>query len=132
MIRKMGCGCHTYGRAVESALGEIGKDAMTDTANIMEQLRDEEYVRGIIEDLGGVQSLVAGMQEYHQIVVRMQHERASLMKGHPDQWVAMGRDGVVAIGDSIDEVIEEAEAQGLRGSDLVIEFLDTNPPVLIL
>ena len=105
---------------------------MTETASGLEKLQDENYVKEIIEDLGGVQSLVAGMQEYHEIVVRMRNERASLMKAHPNRWVAMGREGVVAIGDSMDAVIEDAEAQGLWGSDLVIEFLDTNPPVLIL
>ena len=105
---------------------------MHNAAVTMEKLRDEKYVREIVEGLGGPGALIASMQEYHEIVVRMRNERATLMEAHPNQWVAMGKDGVVAIGDSIDAVIEDAESQGLRGSDRVIEFLDTDPPILIL
>ncbi len=105
---------------------------MPETAITMEDLKDEKYVTEIVEGLGGAKAIVAGMQEYHEIVVRMRNERASLMEEHPNRWVAMGKDGVVAIGDSIDSVIEDANAQGLRGSDRVIELLDTDPPILIL
>jgi hypothetical protein len=105
---------------------------MSDTAITIEKLKDEEYVREIVEGLGGAKAIVEGIREYHKIVVRMRNERASLMEEHPNRWVAMGREGVVAIGDSIDAVIEDAKAQGLQGSDLVIEFLDTDPPILIL
>ena len=44
----------------------------------------------------------------------------------------MGQKGVLAIGDSMDEVLREIESRGLNGADLVIEFLDTDPPLLIL
>ena len=44
----------------------------------------------------------------------------------------MGQKGVLAIGDSMDEVLREVESQGLRGADVVIDFLDTDPPLLIL
>ena len=105
---------------------------MPETAITMENLKDEKYVTEIVEGLGGAKAIVAGMREYHEIVIRMRNERASLMEEHPNRWVAMGKDGVVAIGDSIDAVIEDANAQGLRGSDRVIELLDTDPPILIL
>ena len=105
---------------------------MSDTEITIEKLKDEEYVREIVEGLGGPEAIIAGLREYRVIVERMWAERAALTEAHPNQWVAMGKDGVVAIGDSIDAVIEDAAAKGLRGSDLVIEFLDTDPPLLIL
>ena len=105
---------------------------MSDTEITIEKLKDEEYVREIVEGLGGAKAIVDGLREYGLIVERMWAERAALTEAHPNQWVAMGKDGVVAIGDSIDAVIEDAAAKGLRGSDLVIEFLDTDPPLLIL
>ena len=46
--------------------------------------------------------------------------------------MAMGREGVLAIGDSMDEVLREVEGRGLHGADIVIEFLDPDPPLLIL
>ena len=45
------------------------------------------------------------------------------------QW---GKDGVVVVGDSIDGVLKKADARGMKRGEVVIEFLDTDPPLLIL
>lgn len=105
---------------------------MPETTITIEMLRDEKYVKELVEGMGGPEAIIAGLREYGLIVERMWAERAALTEAHPNQWVAMGKDGVVSIGDSIDAVIEDAAGKGLRGSDLVIEFLDTDPPLLIL
>lgn len=98
----------------------------------MDKLRDEAYVMSVIQELGGVQKLAKGMREYHEIVVRMRSEQPGLIKKYPDRWVAMGRDGVLAVGDSMGEVLEEVERQGVDSGETVVEFLDTSPPLLIL
>ncbi len=105
---------------------------MSDTEITLERLRDEAYVRELVESMGGPGAIIASIREYGLIVERMWAERAALTKAHPNRWVAMGRDGVLAVGDSMDEVLEEVESQGIRGGDIVIEFLDTDPPLLIL
>ena len=93
---------------------------------------DKDYVKEVIEGLGGAKVLMDEMDEYHEIVARMRKEHPSLVERHPDKWVAMGQKGVLAIGDSMDEVLREVESQGLHGADVVIDFLDTDPPLLIL
>ena len=93
---------------------------------------DKDYVKEVIEGLGGAKALIDEMDEYHEIVTRMRKERSNLVERHPDKWVAMGKEGVLAVGDSMDEVLKEVEGRGLHGTDVVIEFLDTNPPLLIL
>ena len=105
---------------------------MSETTDSMQDLRNESYIKTLVENLGGAQALVDGIREYRQIVARMWSERASLMEKYPDRWIAMGKDGVLAVGDSMDDVLEEVESQGYRGSEVVIEFLDTDPPLLIL
>ena len=93
---------------------------------------DKDYVKEVIEGLGGARALMDEMDEYHEIVARMRKERASLVERHPDKWVAMGKEGVIAVGASMDEVLREVEGRGLHGADVVIKFLDTDPPLLIL
>ena len=93
---------------------------------------DKNYVKEVIEGLGGAKALMDEMEEYHEIVAYMRKKRPSLMERHPDKWAAMGQEGVLAVGDSIDEVLSEVESRGLHGADVVIEFLDTAPPLLIL
>ncbi len=86
----------------------------------------------IINGLGGTKSLMDEMDEYHEIVARTGKEHSSLVVKYPNQWVAMGREGVLAAGNSIDEVLETVEDRGLHGADVVIEFMDPDPPLLIL
>ena len=103
---------------------------MTLTASDKNQLLGDACA--VIEEMGGPKVLVEEMREYHEIVLRMRRERAALTEEHPDKWVAMGKSGVLAIGDSMDDVLYEVESRGIRGGDIVIEFLDTDPPLLIL
>ena len=105
---------------------------MPETVTDKHNLNDEAYVRTVVEELGGVRDLAAGMREYREIVARMRSERSALTGRYPNRWIAMGRDGLLAVGDSMDDVLEEVERQGLCGGDVVIEFLDTTPPLLIL
>ena len=93
---------------------------------------DEDYVNEVIEGLGGAKALMDEADEYREIVVRMRKERPNLLERHPDKWVAMGQEEVLAVGDSMDEVLSEVEGRGLHGADVVIEFMDTDPPLLIL
>ena len=52
---------------------------------------DEDYMKKIIEGLGGAKALIGEMDQYHEIVVRMRKERPNLLECHPDKWgVAMG------------------------------------------
>lgn len=105
---------------------------MSETVDGAQDLRDETYVMAVIEGLGGAQALVDGIREYAKIAERLQAEWVSLMESYPDRWVAMGKEGVLAVGDSMDSVLEEVESQGYRCSEIAIEFLDTSPHVLIL
>ena len=93
---------------------------------------DEHDVKQMISDLGGAKALMHEMDEYQGIILRMRKERPRLASIHPDKWVAMGREGLLAVGDSADQVLAQVEAKGVRGGDVVIEFMDTDPPVLIL
>ena len=105
---------------------------MFETLDGTQDLRDEAYVMSVIEGLGGAQALVDGIREFSKINARMRSEWASLMEKYPDKWIAMGKEGLLAVGDSMDGVLEDVEGQGYRGSEVAVEFLDTNPPILIL
>ncbi len=100
------------------------------TPSVKKQLIEDTCA--MIEEMGGVAALQERMEQFQRTIDRMMNERESLTEKHPDKWVAMGKDGVLVIGDSSDEVIEKVENQGIRAGEVVIEFLDSDPPVLIL
>ena len=71
---------------------------MSETAITLEKLRDEAYVKELVGGMGGPEAIIAGLREYGLIVERMWAERAALTEAHPNRWVAMGKDGILAIG----------------------------------
>ena len=86
----------------------------------------------MIEEMGGARSLTDDLAAFRQLRIRMSEEHAGLIKQHPDRWVAVGLGGLLAVGDSEDEVLETIDDKGIPRSDVVVEYLDTDPPVLIL
>ena len=59
-------------------------------------------------------------------------QRDSLTETHPNRWVSMSKDGVVSVGDSIEEVVAATETQGISTADVTVEYPDLNPERLIL
>ena len=72
------------------------------------------------------------LAEFERPRVRTAEEYDLLLEKHPDRWVAMGEDGLLAVGDSEEDVYEAIVKQGLHRPVVVVEYLDTVPPVLIL
>ena len=86
----------------------------------------------VIEEMGGVGALIEDLAEFHDLHVHMNRQRPSLVEKYPDKWVAVGMNGVLAVGDSEEKVFQDLERQGICGSDILIEFMDSDPPTLIL
>ena len=96
------------------------------------EIRDQAFWEGIMEELGGPRVMAERMRAFNRVVKRMNDERAVLMETHPDKWVAMSEHGVVAIADDLKGVLAEVDGKGIDRAHVFTEFLDTNPPVMIL
>ena len=98
----------------------------------VDQPRDQAFWDEIVEELGGPQVMIERIRAFQKLVKRMNEERAAHMETYPDKWVAMSEHGVVAIADDLDGVLAEVDAKGIDRADVFTEFLDTDPPELIL
>lgn len=95
--------------------------------------RPSEYdFEELLAQLGGVEALRDDPNDFRKAVSRLWNERDSLIEKHPEKWVSMGKDGVVSVGDSIEEVVAATEAKGVSTADVVVEYLDPEPERLIL
>ena len=92
----------------------------------------EAYVRQIIEDAGGFQAFRKQMSDFRDCQIRLDKERAALTEKYPDMWVAVGKDGVVAVNDSQLGLLADIDGQGLSRNAVAIDYLDTDPPLLLL
>ena len=86
----------------------------------------------MLAQLGGAQALRDDPNDFRKAVERLWNERDSLIELHPNKWVSMGKDGVVSIGDSIEEVVSTTAAKGVSTADVIVELLDPEPEALIL
>lgn len=86
----------------------------------------------MLAQLGGVEALRDDPNDFREAVNRLWGERDALIDKHPNRWVSMGKDGVVSIGDSIEEIVSATEAKGINTADVVVEYLDPDPETLIL
>ena len=93
---------------------------------------NEDEFEELLAQLGGAKALRDDPNDFRKAVGRLWSERDSLIEEHPERWVSMGKDGVVSVGDSIEEVVAATEAQGISTADVVVEYLDPEPERLIL
>ena len=70
--------------------------------------------------------------EYEAAWLRMRQEMETLLKTYPDKWVAMSKDGIVAVGDSLDDVFAKVNAKRVPLGKIDVQFVDTNPSPLLL
>lgn len=56
----------------------------------------------------------------------------SLLKRHPNEWVAFHDGEVRATGKSLEEVLQQAEQVGAPRKIMCLHYLDPNPTVMIL
>ena len=92
----------------------------------------EDQLGDLLAHLGGTEALRDDPNDFRKAVNRLWIEHALLIENHPERWVSVGKDGVVSIGDSIEEVVLATEAKGVDTADVTVEYLDPNPGTLIL
>ena len=96
------------------------------------QLTGKDFLRKAVEEIGGPTAWLDGMGEFYEAVTRLWDEYDALMKKHPDKWVAMGKDGILAVCDSFDDALSAVEPARSQGSEFVVKFLNSDPLPLIL
>ena len=92
----------------------------------------KDYFEELIAQLGGVQALRDDPNDFRKAVNRLWDEQDSLVEQYPHKWISMGKDGVVAVGDSIEEVVAATEKSNVSTADVIVEYLDPEPETLIL
>ena len=72
------------------------------------------------------------MLEYRRLASRMRREIAALTEQYPNQWVAMDADGKLLLGNSMDELLTAMAERRVSNENVVIEYLDADPAMMIL
>ena len=93
---------------------------------------DQALINRILEENGGVAGFLDRMERFRKVVDRFHKEEEALTRKYPFKWVAVGKDGLLEVGDSLEEVCSACEARGLKNPDYWARFLDPDPKVMVL
>ena len=96
------------------------------------QPMDAEKKQEILDLLGDPSEVAAELAAFRDLAIRMNREHADLLRLYPDRWVAMSKDGVVATAETIDDLFRQVDELQIPHSDIVRDYMDTNPRSLIL
>ena len=88
-----------------------------------EELRDIEVVKAALKRAGTPRGFGVNLEKRRRIFQRLLDEQPILTEKHPGKWVAMGLDGVLAVGDSFDQVSAEIEG----ADDAQVEYIYPSP-----
>lgn len=82
--------------------------------------------------VGGEEEILAMLAEAGQATQRLYDEYDDLIASFPNQWVAVGKDGLVAHHKNLEGIIAAFKDAGYKNTQVAVEFLNTDPPVMIL
>lgn len=78
--------------------------------------------------LNDADAVYESFKRHEAAIARFGQDEAKLLEELPHHWVAVGASGLVAWGESAEEVMQAVAGQGLSGSDVTLEYLDPEPP----
>ena len=110
----------------------IFSDGTPDPGKSVLLAEDDPYLLAVTEQFGGMEVIKEKMARDAEAFHRLYRELPALMEQYPDQWIAMDVDGIVAVADSHEGLLEALAAKGLYAGDLFIEHLNTQPEIWIL
>ena len=92
----------------------------------------EEEKEELIERLGGAEALKKSFADAREVSTRFRQDWKVLIEQYPNKWVIVGKDGLIAAVDSPEEARDIARKNDLESSQFMIQYLDPDPPKLIL
>ena len=72
------------------------------------------------------------MKRYHAANLRLWQDKAALTAQHPDQWVGVDENGLVAVATTSGELADRLREMGRLGDAVATGFMTTRPKLTIL
>ena len=91
-----------------------------------------EATRAAIDRQGGIEVIRAQMDAFHKLNLRVDAEYPQLRDKYPNQWICMGKNGVLATGHSQEEVLETVRRKGISASEVVFEYISPEDTIQIV
>ena len=84
-----------------------------------------------IFELDNEDSAIRNLRQFGQDAELMDGLDSSLLKEYPNEWVAFYQGQIVSHGATLQEVLDDMNERKIPAEHAVIQFLDTDRPVII-
>ena len=89
-------------------------------------------IEAAIAAAGGIERIARDLADYSRRSRLLNDRGLELLKAHPNQWVAMPEGDELVFADSWDDLVAKLREADKPINTAVIEFLNPNPPKLII
>ena len=92
-------------------------------------MMDATKVQAII---GDPRTVAKEIREFGEDSVKLEERRSQFLERYADQYIAFYRGEVHAHGENLAEVLRELDIKSLPRGSVIIQFMRTDPPVMLL
>lgn len=86
----------------------------------------EGYVEQIIAEYGSLKALAEKEAQWSEMVARFFGQGEELRKLYPDKFAAMAPGDVLIIADTLEELFQRIDEQGIPRKEVITDFLDVD------
>ena len=95
-------------------------------------MQETRILDEVLESVGGVEALNERMNRYERVMRHFFDNRTEWTGQFPHRWVVVTEDGVIADTALLEDALELAGKANLASSDFTVQFLNPDPPTLLL
>ena len=95
-------------------------------------MQESRILDEVLESVGGVEALHERMDRFERVMRHFFDHKAEWTEQFPHRWVVVTEDGVFADTALLEDALELASKANLQSSDFTVQFLNPDPPMLLL
>lgn len=86
----------------------------------------------LIREVGSPEKIYEDLTKFRRDVTLLAQQRPKLTKKHPNKWIAFYNGNVLFIADTLDDLLQLVDKEGLPRDKVVTQFLSTQKRIMIL
>ncbi len=86
----------------------------------------------VIKEMGGPKVISRELREFSNRVQVFECKRAELTAQYPNKWIAMYNEDIVAVADSLQDLLSRMDDRGVPRKEAIVEYMDTEQRSMVL
>lgn len=88
--------------------------------------------KDLLDQLGAPPDVLDGLRRYRKAVSSLAAKRARLARQHPERWIAVYNDDIVALTKTLEDLVRCIDEQKLPRDEVIVQFLTKERRVMVM